>query len=376
MDEVRERENGRGEGARARERKRRRGAGCGARDRRTADLPPFSLTSRPARTPSPPLSLPSPSRPHQIYKTLENKVDALLEAGRSKKAALASKASSDPKCVPRLKRPWHGPSVLMADSTWMVPFYAGVAQALLERGVITPGWTPFGGAGGGAVTAVSDVFEGEQGGETPRTRAHRSRHHQTPVAPSSHVPLSVSPVFTRTHQVLTNAGYDGYAQLGLASQITAAMCPASGNGTCDTTAFTAIATGVWGAALPANVGYLRELDLRGRCGGRRLWGARRKGERGAATPSAPLHDPSTPPTPRSPLSPPFPRSPSSSPLPKKWATARTSGCPPGRGPPPPSRPPSPTTSPPSRPRTMCSWPCWAPPSCPASPTRSCTRRCR
>ena len=81
-------------------------------------------------------------------------MDALIEAGRAKKASLTSKTSSDPKCVPRLKRPWHGPSVLMADSTWMTPFYAGVAQALLERGVITAGWTPFGGTGGGAVTAV------------------------------------------------------------------------------------------------------------------------------------------------------------------------------------------------------------------------------
>jgi hypothetical protein len=121
-------------------------------------------------------------------------VDALLEASRSKKAALASKASSDPKCVPRLKRPWHGPSVLMADSTWMAPFYAGVAQALLERGVMTAGWTPFGGAGGGAVTGVSVVFEREQGGKPracARTTAASTKRRSLPLLTS----LSPSPLF-------------------------------------------------------------------------------------------------------------------------------------------------------------------------------------
>ena len=136
---------GEGGGGRRRER-------AAARIRQGAGRPPLLLSSHtPARLrPSPSLSFFFP----QVYKTLENKVDALLEGARTTTAGLRAKASSDPKCVPRLKRPWHGPSVVMADSIWLAPFYAGVAQALLERGVVTAGWTPWAGAGGGAVTAV------------------------------------------------------------------------------------------------------------------------------------------------------------------------------------------------------------------------------
>lgn len=140
---------------------------------------------------------------------MENKLDALLEGARSKKAALAAKTASDPKCVPRLKRPWHGPSVAAADGPFMGAFYAGVAQALLERGVITAGWTPWGGSGAGAVAGV-----------------------------------------------LTNAGYDGYAQLGLATQLSATLCPLPG-GVCDLTSFPDVAMAVWGGALAENIGFTR-----------------------------------------------------------------------------------------------------------------------
>ena len=166
-----------------------------------SDGPPGGAHKAAGGDPPPPLSLSharasssstrSPSS--QVYKTIENKVDAILEAARTKKADLLGRASSDPKCVPRLKRPWHGPSVVMADSTWMTPFYAGVAQALLERGVTTAGWTPFGGAGGGAVTAVSfDLTRRVEVGGARKTFSLSLSAHALSLLALSHSPLSLS----------------------------------------------------------------------------------------------------------------------------------------------------------------------------------------
>jgi hypothetical protein len=81
----------------------------------------------------------------------------------------------------------------MADTTWMTPYYPGVAQALLERGVITAGWTPFGGAGGGAVTAVSfDLTRRVEVGGARKTFSLSLSAHALSLLALSHSPLSLS----------------------------------------------------------------------------------------------------------------------------------------------------------------------------------------